>query len=79
MTEWLASVMGGSVSTPAARFCNGDHVEVLRACRLPAAEEVIGDGIIARVTGTDEEPLYWVSGFLAARPARQLRLVQMAR
>ena len=79
MTQWMSSVMTGAATVPAVRFCDGDHVEVLRACRLPNVEEVIGDGIIARIGGTEAEPLYFVSGFLAARTARQLRLVSRAR
>ena len=79
MTTWLSSVLDGTVSAVPVRFCGGDHVEVLRASRLPAVEEVIGDGIVVKVTGTVDEPLYWVSGFMAARTARQLRLMSRAR
>ena len=62
------------MTTTTTTFKTGDRVEVLRACRLPI-QDVLGDGIIARITGTESEPLYWISGFLTARTGRELRLV----
>jgi hypothetical protein len=53
-------------------FRVGDQVQVLRACRLPAVEEVLGTGTIERVDGR----LIWVSGFDIARDARVLRAVR---
>lgn len=77
-TTWLGSVMSGSASLPAPRFCVGDKVAVLVACHLPVRETVMGEGVIAKITGTTE-PLYWVDGFMAARTAKVLRLIQSAR
>lgn len=56
-------------------FNVGDEVNVLRACRLPKVEEVIGRGTITRVThvSTTGEAIYWITGFAVGRSARELR------
>lgn len=52
----------------------GDMVKVLRACRLPGVEEVVGVAPIERVTRAGSgESLYWVRGFAVARTERELR------
>jgi hypothetical protein len=76
-TAWLSSVLTGAASAVPVRFLEGDTVDVLRACRLPAVEEVIQTGRIARVdVRPDGEPLYWIAGLPVARTAGVLRLVQ---
>jgi hypothetical protein len=57
-------------------FSVGDRVEVLRASRR---DNVIGVGVIERITGSNDTPLYWVSGFPMARTADVLRLDRVAR
>ena len=79
MSEWLGSVMSGSVSMPPVRFYVGDEVDVLRAARLPKVEESIGRGVVSRISESAGEPLYWVTGFLVGRTARQLRLIKRGR
>jgi hypothetical protein len=69
-----ASLIRHSGAVP-ARYIVGDRVEVLRAARLPKVEEVIGQGVVTRVTGEYPNQLYWIDGFAVARDARQLRLV----
>lgn len=54
-------------------FAVGDRVVVLRGSRLPAVEEVMGAGVIERVTGTGAVRLFWVSGFPMGREAKLLR------
>lgn len=77
---WLQSVMGGTCNPVAPRFLVDDLVDVLRACRLPAVEEVIGTGRIHRITvSTQGEPLHWVEGFPVARSVREIRLVRRGR
>lgn len=62
--------------TPSASLLVGDYVKVLRACRLPAVEEVVGVGCVQRVTYMpDGAALYWIEGFATARTARELRHV----
>ncbi len=73
-SPWLKSVLAGTTSVPAVRFVVGDRVEVLRAARLPQVEEAIGTGVVARITMSGYEELYWVDGFPTARTARELRL-----
>jgi hypothetical protein len=81
MTQWLGSVMSGSVSAPPVRFAVGDTVEVLNSVRLPKVEQVIHVGAVKRITCEDREwgPLYWIEGRHVACGARQLRLVRRAR
>jgi hypothetical protein len=80
MGAWLSSVMDGSASAPAVRFCVGDTVDVLNPFRLPAVEEVRHTGMVERITERDGLPtLYWVSGLAAARTTPVLRLVRRAR
>ena len=74
MTTWLSSVMTGSASAIPVRFIDGDHVEVLNE-----RGEVIGDGIIGRTIGDVGNWAYFVTGFMAARPARELRLIKRGR
>lgn len=69
--EWLRSVLSGSVSAVPVRFIDGDHVEVLNE-----RGEVIGDGIIGRTIGDAGSWAYFVTGYIAARPASQLRLIK---
>jgi hypothetical protein len=69
-----AALIGHSGHVP-ARYLVGDRVEVLRACRLPKVEEVIGQGVVMNITGDYPNQLYWIEGFPLARDARQLRLV----
>jgi hypothetical protein len=74
---WLQSVMQGTVRPVEPRFMVGDVVDVLRAARLPAVEEVVGTGIVERITESESgEPLHWVSGFPCARSVREIRLVR---
>lgn len=67
--------LGLQSSQPSPRYIVGDTVEVLRASRLPAVEEVLGCGVVQRVTGEFPNQLYWIEGFAMARDARTLRLV----
>lgn len=70
-TKWLQSVLTGSVSAVPVRFINGDFVEVLNE-----RGEVIGDGIIGRTVGDVGNWAYFVTGFPAARPSTELRLIK---
>jgi hypothetical protein len=54
-------------------FQVGDIVNVLRACRLPQFEEIIGTGTIHNITRNDIETLYWITGFSCARSRLVLR------
>jgi hypothetical protein len=77
-TNRLAREQAGRVAIAPARYCVGDTVEVLRACRLPQVEEVLGRGTVERITNDTaplSEWLYWVGGFPCARSSRELRLV----
>jgi len=79
MTQWLQSVMTGSVSTVAPIFGEGDTVDVLNASRLPTVEEVRHTGEIVRVQPREGQPtLYWIAGHSVARSAKVLRLVRRA-
>lgn len=73
-SDWLRSVMTGSVSAVPVRFIDGDHVEVLNQ-----RGEVIGDGIIGRTIRDDKGEAYYVTGYSAARPATELRLIKRGR
>ena len=79
ITTWLQSVMTGAVSQVPVRFCVGDRVEVLRACRLPKVEDVMDEGVIVQITEDEREPIYWIDGFSSGRPAEALRLIQRGR
>lgn len=59
-----------------AVFAIGDAVAVLNAWRLPKIEDVIGVGVVERMTVSGAETLYWVSGFKCGRTARVLRPVE---
>lgn len=50
----------------------GDEVIVLRAARLPR-EEALGRGRVARIEPGLSGQLFWISGFLCARTAREIR------
>lgn len=77
---WLHSVMSGTCRPVPPRFLTGDLVDVLRACRLPKVEEVIGTGVIEDISeSTSGERLYWITGFKAARTVREIRLVRRGR
>jgi hypothetical protein len=79
MGRWMASVLDGSASVPAVRFCVGDTVDVLNAFRLPKVEEVRRTATVERIGESAGEPLYWLSGGGVAHTARTLRLVRRAR
>lgn len=77
---WLYSVMAGTCRPVAPRFFAGDLVDVLRACRLPKVEEVIGTGVIEDTSeSVGGETLYWITGFKTARTVREIRLVRRGR
>ena len=57
------------------QFRVGDSVNVLNPFRLPRVEEVKGTGVIERISESNGETLYWISGFKCARTARVLRPV----
>lgn len=80
MAQWLKSVMTGSASAPAIRFCVGDTVDVLNPFRLPKIQEVRHTGVVNQVEERDGLPtLYWISGLAVARTTQVLRLVRRAR
>ena len=69
--------MAGSASAPVVRFCVGDTVDVLNACRLPKVEQVKRTAVVERITeASSGEALYWLSGGGVAQTARTLRLVR---
>jgi hypothetical protein len=77
-TSWLRSALTGRTSAIPVRFCVGDTVDVLNACRLPTVEQVTHTGVIQRIDErADGRPtLYWIAGLAVARTAGVLRLVQ---